>query len=123
MIEGIDVVFLHVKDPKMMAQWYSEKFGLKIKFKVPDESWQEFSIESNSTTRFALDYGGPDPSDVEKQSIIFSFKVRNIHEVVSHLEKLEVQFIGKEKIIDVGTSLIATFRDPEGNYLQLSQRK
>ncbi|MFW9923657.1 MAG: VOC family protein [Candidatus Thorarchaeota archaeon] len=123
MIEGIDVVFLHVKDQKMMVKWYSEKLGLKIKFQVLDNSWQEFSMENNSSTRFALDHVRSKPSNVERQSIIISFKVKNIFEVVAKLEELNVNFIGKEKIIDVGTSLVATFQDPEGNYLQLSQTK
>ncbi|MHA1442856.1 MAG: VOC family protein [Candidatus Heimdallarchaeota archaeon] len=30
MILGIDVSFIHVKDPEMMAKWYEEKLGLKI---------------------------------------------------------------------------------------------
>jgi predicted enzyme related to lactoylglutathione lyase len=124
MIIGIDVVFLHVKDPEKMANWYNEKLGLNISFSTPSKDWQEFKlIENRPPTRFALDYGGPNPSSLEKQPIVISFKVKNIELAVEELEKKGIKFYGKEKIFDVGTSLVATFQDIEGNYLQLSQRK
>ncbi|HUT82373.1 MAG TPA: VOC family protein [Candidatus Bathyarchaeia archaeon] len=124
MIEGIDVVFVHVKDPEKTAKWYSDVLGLKISFQTQNNDWQEFSFENTqTTTRFALDYGGNDLSEVEQQPIIISFKVSNIHEAVEKLERKKVQFFGKEKIFDVGPTLIATFKDPEGNWIQLSQRK
>jgi predicted enzyme related to lactoylglutathione lyase len=124
MIKGIDVVFIHVKNPKLMAKWYKEKLGLKIGFSTPDKGWQEFYLDENRlATRFALDYGGEDPSPIEKQPIIISFKVEYIEIAVKKLERKGVEFLGENKIIDVGTSLVATFQDPEKNYLQLSQRK
>ncbi len=124
MIIGIDVVFLHVKDPDMMSNWYQEKLGLEISFSDPDKSWQEFSFDDTRlTTRFALDYGGPNPSPVEKQPIIISFKVEDIEIAVNKMVKKDVEFVGKSKIFDVGPTLVATFKDPEGNYLQLSQKK
>ena len=123
MIQGIDVVFLHVKNPEKMAKWYKDKLGLEISFKTEDLSWQEFSLENNTKTRFALDYAGKESSEVERQSIIISFKVSDIYSMVDQLEKKGVEFWGRNKIINVGLSLIATFKDPEDNFLQLSQRK
>ena len=124
MIISVDVVFIHVKNPEDMAKWYQEKLGLKIDHKTPDLGWQEFSLENERPkTRFALDYGGPNPSQVEQQSIVISFKVANIKTAVEELEKNGVEFYGEDKIFDVGPALVATFKDPEGNFLQLSQRK
>ena len=124
MIIGVDVVFIHVKNPEKMAKWYQEKLGLKIDHKTPDLGWQEFTLKNERPiTRFALDYGGPDPSQVEQQPIVISFKVTNIKEVVEKFEKKGIEFFGEEKIIDVGPTLVATFKDHEGNFLQLSQRK
>jgi len=124
MILGIDVSFIHVKNPEMMTKWYEEKLGLDILYKTPDLGWQEFTFPENPTpTRFALDYGGPNPSEVESQSIIISFKVANIESAVRSLEENGVEFYGKNKIHDVGPTLVAIFCDPEGNWMQLSQRK
>ena len=56
MINGIDVVFIHVKDPKMMAEWYMETLDLEISLQTDDFHWQEFNIPSSvEKTRFALD--------------------------------------------------------------------
>ena len=124
MILGIDVSFIHVKDPEKMAKWYEEKLGLKMQHKTSDLGWQEFAFpEKHTQTRFALDYGGPNPSEVESQPIIISFKVADIESAVKSLEEKGVEFYDKNKISDVGPTLVATFSDPEGNWLQLSQRK
>ncbi|NPE08428.1 MAG: VOC family protein [Asgard group archaeon] len=124
MIIGVDVVFIHVKNPEKMAEWYQEKLGLKIDHKTPDLGWQEFTLkDERPTTRFALDYGGPKPSQLEQQPIVISFKVSNIKTAVEELEKKSIEFYGEEKITDVGSTLVATFKDPEGNFLQLSQRQ
>ncbi|MHA1463432.1 MAG: VOC family protein [Candidatus Heimdallarchaeota archaeon] len=124
MILSIDVVFIHVKDSELMANWYQEKLGLDIKNTTPDLSWQEFALSENQVpTRFALDYGGSNPSLIEQQPIIISFKVADIYKAVNELEKRAVIFSGSQKVLDVGPTLVATFQDPEGNYLQISQRK
>ena len=124
MILGIDVVFIHVKDSELMAKWYKEKLGLGIKNTTSDLSWQEFALSENRDhTRFALDYGGPNASDIEQQPIIISFKVADIYKAVNEFEKRGVIFSGSQKVLDVGPTLVATFQDPEGNYLQISQRK
>ncbi len=124
MILGIDVVFIHVNDPELMAKWYQEKLGLNIKNTTPDLGWQEFALSENRDhTRFALDYSGSNASDIEQQPIIISFKVADIYKVVNVLEKRGVIFSGSQKVLDVGPTLVATFQDPEGNYLQISQRK
>lgn len=124
MIIGVDVVFIHVKNPEKMAKWYQEKLGLVIDHKTPDLGWQEFKMkDEHPSTRFALDFGGPNPSKVEQQPIVISFKVANIEEAVEQLEKKGIEFLGQEKIFDVGLTLVATFKDPEDNFLQLSQRK
>jgi len=124
MIIGVFVVFIHVKNPEKMAKWYQEKLGIEISNKTPNLGWQEFNLEDERPpTRFALDYGGPNPSNLEQQPIVISFKVTNIKTAVEDLEKKGIEFSGENKIFDVGPTLVATFKDPEGNYMQLSQRK
>ena len=124
MILGIDVVFIHAKNPEELAKWYKETLDIEIGHKTPDLGWQEFELDENRPrTRFAIDYGGPDPSDVEKQPIIISFGVKDIYEAIEILEQKGVSFFGKNKIQDVGPTLVSTFKDPEGNWIQISQRK
>lgn len=53
---------------------------------------------------------------------MISFKVDDIKPTVEQLEKKGVTFVSDPKIVDVGPSFFATFIDPEGNYIQLSQK-
>lgn len=122
MIKGIDVVFIHVKDPKL-AKWYMEALDLEISFQTDDLHWQEFNIPSSvNKTWFALDF----PSNTDgpnQQSTMISFSVDDIKSGVQVLEKNGVSFVSDPIIMDVGFSLVTTFMDPEGNSIQLSQRK
>ncbi len=107
-----------------MAKWYKDTLEIKIKFGTPNLSWQEFKISSKDiTTHFSLDHPGDNPSIVEQQKIVISFRVDDIHQVVHKLELKGIEFYGKPTVADVGQSYFATIRDPEGNWLQFSQRK
>lgn len=122
MILGIDVVYLHVFDSESLGKWYSEVLGLEIKFKTYNHGWQEYNFGERTPTRFAIEAVGMPISKVEKQPIMVSFRVDNVEMTVQDLEKKGVQFFGDPKIKKEGFSLFATFQDPAGNWLQLSQR-
>jgi uncharacterized glyoxalase superfamily protein PhnB len=124
MIESIDVVFIHTRNPKKLAQWYEEKLEMKISFSTPDYNWQEFTTKhTDEPTRFAIDFPGENASGVGTQSIVISFKVTNLKQAVKELENKGIKFYGTPKIMDTGKTLFSTLRDPEGNWIQLSQRK
>ena len=121
MIEGIDVVFRHIRRPETVA-WYRDVLGLNLLH--DDGHWAEFSLSDG--VRFALDRPEDAPSAFEMQPVVVSFRVRDMEQAVSMLQSRGVHFVegGPRGIIqDVGPSLVATFEDPEGHRLQLSQRK
>ena len=123
MILGIDVVFIHAKDPVKLSKWYEEILEIEIGFQNP-YSWQEYELPRDRTpTRFAIDYVGENPSQLEQQPIMISFKVEKIHGAVEKLESKGIAFFGKNTINDVGPTLVATLQDIEGNWIQLSQKK
>lgn len=78
-------------------------------------------------SRFALDFISYPTSTVQKQSIMLSFEVENIHEAVEELAKKKVRFYpdnDKSKtIFDIGPALVARFEEPNVNFVQLSQSK
>ena len=124
MILGIDVVFLHVKDPNRMADWYRETLGIEIGFQTPDLHWQEFAFPDNrSPTRFGLDTVSVEESTVEMQKVMISFAVSDLEKLIIKLETKGIAFLGDPKIIDAGPTIFATTKDPEGNVIQFSQRK
>jgi len=120
MITGIDVVFIH-SPHKELGEWYASTLGLEKGY--GDGGWQEFTLASGS--RFGLDYTSYPMSVVEKQAIIISFKVDDIHQTVEELSSKGVKFYPSmdTTIFDVGPSWVATFQDPDGNWMQLSQPK
>ena len=122
MIKGIHVAYIHSPNQKL-ADWYSETLGLKKGY--GDDHWQDFEFDQGS--RFGLDFIGYPSSTVQKQSIMISFQVEDIHEAVESLAQKGVRFYpdnDKSKtIFDVGPTLVATIEDPDGNFIQLSQIK
>ena len=122
MIKGIDVAYIHTPN-KELADWYSETLGLEKGY--GDDGWQ--SLETKEGSRFGIDFIGYPSSTVQKQSIMLSFLVDDIHATVKELAAKGVRFYPDNKldetIFDVGPALVATFEDPDGNFAQLSQRK
>jgi len=122
MIKGISVTYIHTPN-KELADWYQDKLGLKKGY--GDDTWQAFETKEGSG--FALDYISYPSSTVQKQSIMISFAVDDIHAAVEDLAKKGVRFYpdnDKTKtIFDVGPALVATFEDPDGNFMQISQQK
>ena len=121
MIEAIDVVFVHSQKGEQLAAWYAETLELPLEVVAPD--WRE--LKTKEGARFAVDCTSFPRSTIEKQPIVISFKVSDIKAAVAKLETKGVTFYEGEsgKIMDVGPTLVATFCDPDGNWLQLSQRK
>lgn len=122
MIKGIDVTYIHSPN-KELKDWYTDTLGLKEAY--GDDHWQGYNMEEGSG--FGLDFIGYPSSTVQKQSVMISFKVDDIQAAVKDLSKKGVRFYPDnditKTIFDVGPKLVATFEDPDGNYVQLSQAK
>ena len=120
MIQGVDVVFLHTHD-RDLSHWYAEILGLEVK--LQDGDWTEF--ETGCQTRFAIENIPDSHSPVESQPIMVSFRVDDIHQAVNELSARGIHFHPSPEttIFSAGPSLVATFQDPTGNWLQLSQPK
>ncbi|MFW9833310.1 MAG: VOC family protein [Candidatus Thorarchaeota archaeon] len=123
MIQGIDVIYLHAKVAGKTRKWYEEVLGLKVKFRTPDNSWLEFDFDKSPPTRFAVE-ASPVPSGfpVEQQGVMISFRVDDLTRTVKDLEEKGIEFFGTPRIKEEGVSRFATLQDPEGNWLQLSER-
>lgn len=120
LIKGIDVAYLHSAEGSL-GQWYLDTFELQKGYW--DAHWQELKTEQGS--RFAVDVTGYPRSPVEKQAVMLSFLVEDIYHAVHELAGRGVRFYpsAEQAVFDAGLSLVATFEDPDGNWMQLSQRK
>jgi predicted enzyme related to lactoylglutathione lyase len=122
MIKGVDVTYIHSFNDEL-ADWYERTLGLQKAERYP--GWQEFKMPQGS--RFGIDFIKYPSSTVQRQPILISFLVDDIHKIVDEMAAKGVRFYpdnDKSKtIFDVGPTLVATFEDPEGNFVQLSQQK
>ena len=120
MIKGIDVVYVHTFN-EQLADWYEKTLGIEKTAKYP--GWQEFKMPNGS--RFGMDFISYPSSTVQRQPIVISFLVDDIKKTVNELAAKGVRFYPdnniEKTIFDVGGTLVATFEDPEGNFVQLSQ--
>jgi hypothetical protein len=120
MILGIDVAFIHTPH-HALADWYADVLCLPKG--CGDDGWQSFQVSEGS--RFAIDYTAFPRSAIEKQAILLSFKVDHIRKEDGVLTGRKVRFYpsAETAILDVGPSLVGTFTEPDGNWMQLSRRK
>jgi len=121
MIKKIEVVFLHTPNIDTLTDWYRDVLDLEPGYQ--DGHWNAFQMQDGS--RFALDAGSPEPSVVEQQAIMVSFRVDDLDAAVATLSHRGVEFYpsAEQAIYDVGPARVASFKDPEGRWMQLTQPK
>lgn len=120
-ILGIDVTYLHSSHGADLARWFAETLELDLVYE--DGHW--FSFATDQGSGFGIDSTDHPRSVVEAQPAIISWLVEDIREAVEVLSGRGVSFFPSvdETLFDVGPKLVATFRDPDGNWHQLSQPK
>lgn len=121
MLENLSVAYIHSTNAAALVEWYKEKLDLEIALNVP--GWTQFGVDGQ--TRFAIDHVEGEPSHVEAQKIMLSFEVKDLERCVETLRYRGVEFFEGDAgaIFDVGPSRVASFKDPEGNWLQLNELK
>ena len=87
MLERVDVVFVHIQQAETV-QWYETALGLSLGRR--EGHWTEFGMSGG--VRFALDRISDSPSEVERQSILVSFRVDSLAEAVRELQARGVRF-------------------------------
>lgn len=121
MLENLSVAYIHSTNATALVEWYKEKLELDIVLDVP--GWTQFGV--NGPTRFAIDHVEDNPSQVEAQKIMLSFEVKDLEACVETLRGRGVEFFEGDAgaIFDVGPSRVASFEDPDGNWIQLNEFK
>jgi len=113
-ISGIGVIFVRSRDPRALAQWYEDHFGIS---KVPDTYEEGSWWQDTGPTVFA-------PYDDQNEylsrfqaNLILNFRVENLDRMVEQLR-------GSGIAVDVDPDVypngrFAHLTDPEGNPVQL----
>lgn len=110
-ITGIGGIFFRSEDPKKLAKWYEQHFGIN---QVGTETiWsQEAGPTVFSPFKKDTDYFGS-----EKQQFMLNFRVKDIDEFVKILEENGVKIDPKKQ--DEAYGKFRWVYDPEGNKIEL----
>jgi catechol 2,3-dioxygenase-like lactoylglutathione lyase family enzyme len=111
MITGIDTVFVWVRDIDKSVEWY-QRFGIAAGSR--HGVWQSMSLPGPIV--FALHQGLRPPGD---SMTVIAFAVTGLESEIDRLSLLGINQVGSTT--DTGAKRFATFSDPDGNELQLSQ--
>ncbi len=110
----VDTVFVWVTDLERSNDWYAR---LGIEAGPAHGPWQTMILDGD--TRFALHQG----ERAEGQSTaVPSFRVDDLDTEISRLADLDITPTDPE-ITDTGMARFTTFTDPDGNEVQLLERR
>lgn len=109
----VDTVFVWVTDLERSVAWYAE-MGIAAGRGYGD--WQ--SMEIAGPTHFALHRGNRPPG---QSTGGIAFAVEDLDAEVARLAVLGIEPVD-DTVTDTGVSRFTTFRDPDGNDIQLLER-
>ena len=113
-VDGIGGLFFRSRDPKTLAQWYSQNLGIDpIPTDYEHESWHQ-SAGPTAFAPFAMNtnyFGRPE------QSWMVNFRVKNLDAMVSQLRSDGITVNVDSQNYPNGR--FAHLHDPEGNPIEL----
>lgn len=130
MFIALDHPAISCHDVRKLTRWYCDVLGMQVigdNGKEPPALVIGYDADTHSGTvleMMPVRNDGPEPRDVPRFCPgirHFALRVKDFDAAYEHLKKADVEFLG-EKVIAVGGGAIISFRDPEGNELQIVQR-
>ena len=123
MIRGLESILIGTPNAKKLANFYSQKVGLKIGFEGvmgENEEFYELKFEKSGPNINVIDHSKVKGKNKEPERIIFNLEVDNIKAETSRLKKAKVKLVQDTYHVE-GYGYITTFADVDGNYFQLVQ--
>jgi catechol 2,3-dioxygenase-like lactoylglutathione lyase family enzyme len=109
-------IVILVRDYHAMKEWYRDTLGLELAETDDAGQWASFKFPEGDAN-LAI-HGGAPPT--RGTTLVPSIEVSDIGSAVDELKKSKVEFV-KEVHEGGGDVLLADFKDPEGNMLQIYQ--
>jgi predicted enzyme related to lactoylglutathione lyase len=117
-VERADFVALPVQDLTRADEFYGKTLGLR-RNPNSSERWVEYELGNVTLALVSPDAMGPD-FQAEGHQLPIGLRVADVDEARAKLEAEGVEFA--HETIDSGVCKLATFKDPDGNALQLHRR-
>ena len=124
----VDHPAISCHDVNAQADWYCRNFGMKIIVndgKTPPSILVGFNDDRGMIELMPVKNPGPQPAETPRfQPGLrhLALRVSNFNEAYGRLKELKVPFLF-EPAPGVGGDMVVSFRDPEGNELQIVERK
>lgn len=122
MIRRIDAVLLSSPNAKKLANFYTEKVGVKFQFEGEmGEGDNVFGASWKGSSDFVvMDHSKIKGANSHPERYLINFEVDDIEREVKRLKKEKVKLIQDIYHIEM-YGHVATFEDIDGNYFQLVQ--
>jgi glyoxylase I family protein len=124
----IDHPAISCQDVERQAAWYCKVFGMVVEFhdgKTPPSVLVGYPGDCTALELMPVRDKGPEPAKVPRfQPGLrhLAFRVSDFHVAYEKLKQDGVEFLF-EPLQAVGGGMVVSFRDPEGNELQIVQRE
>jgi predicted enzyme related to lactoylglutathione lyase len=117
-VERADFVAVPVQDLKRADAFYGQTLGLR-RNPNSSERWVEYELGNVSLALVSPEAMGPE-FEAQGHQMPIGLRVADVEEARKKLEAKGITF--DHETIDSGVCILATFRDPDGNALQLHRR-
>lgn len=119
MLGRLDSVFIWTEDVGKMKPFYRDKLGLEV---IQEEGeFAAFKLPEGDATLVMGKHSEVHGQTTEPNRIMVNFGVTDIQKTFEELRGRGVEFTKEPTPEPDGPVIIATFRDPDGNTLQLFQ--
>ena len=125
---GVDHPAISCHDVNRQVDWYCRNFGLKVIFhngQTPPSVLVGYEGQMTTIELMPVKDSGPSPAETPRfQPGLrhLALRVSDFDEAYQRLKSLGVNFLF-EPVVGVGGGKVVSFRDPEGNELQIVERK
>lgn len=117
--QGIELSWIVVKDIKGAIKYYTHVIGLDLKEYNEEYGWAELSGPNGSLLGIAQEC--PENDTKAGTNAVLTITVQDINKTIERYRKEGVQLVGE--VIEIpGHVKMQTFRDKDGNTLQIVQK-
>jgi predicted enzyme related to lactoylglutathione lyase len=109
------VASTNVSNLESSIQWYSEKLGFQLMYKVEEIGWCEMTTPVQGVT-----IGLSQVETPETKGTVLTWEVTDIAHTRALLEQAGVKFAGETSTIP-NLVILASFYDPDGNTYMIAQ--
>lgn len=122
MILGLEAVSISTSNAKKLAEFYKKTVGLKQQsvWENSENGEEGYQFTAGKNNIYIMDHSKIKGKAKDANRILLNIEVDDIEKEVKRLKKAKVKVVADIYHME-GYGLIATLKDPDGNYFQFVQ--